>query len=330
MTDSISGLKLYSLGVVVETKPDGSDYILVSPVEELNIQPQGKIRDQTKDFSGNKKGLSGASFKTEHESKNYHRAQWIPFGHSNRITAPDVVVNETVLIFKFDNVDKYYWTTIFREPSLRRLERVLYAYSDLDKGISTEAFDKSSSYWVEASTKDKYLRVHTASSDGEPYEYDIIIDTKVGFMHFRDSIGNFIELNSPKDAITLRANKVINLDAPAVNIRSCNGMAGYNADGVNIAGDRIELDTTVEGRQDTFDFSGIDDCTSVGTGDIERHDYINTYEFDRGYDRTLTDIGTYQYSRLDYNDIKEFIYTTTTDVLTYAKTEERKINGGSE
>lgn len=214
---SETNLKLYSLGIVVETKPVGTDYILVSPVEDLNIQTPGNIKDYKKDYDGNKKNLESVNFTTQHESKNYIKAKWLPFGHSNRITAPDVVINETVILFKFADVDEYYWTTIFREPILRRLETVQYAYSNLKDGITKTTFDKESSYWVEYSTKDKYVHLHTAKSDGEPFIYDLKIDTKQGVITVKDDVGNYIQLDSSQDTATVNTNKDINLIA-GVNI----------------------------------------------------------------------------------------------------------------
>ena len=46
----MSELKLYSLGIVIEDKPVGSDFVMVSPVEVLNIQQSGLIKEQKTTF----------------------------------------------------------------------------------------------------------------------------------------------------------------------------------------------------------------------------------------------------------------------------------------
>lgn len=219
-----SQLRLYSLGIIVEDKVVGSDIVMVSPIEVLNIQSNGPIIDNTTKFEGTLKNVSSKSFSTEISSANYLKAKWLSLGCSNRITAPDVVKNETVCLFKFGDVDEYYWTTIFREVELRRQEVVLYAFSNLKSGI--HPFDKTTSYWLEVNTKNKSVHFHTSMNDGEYTEYDIKINTKEGTFLLTDKKGNKLLLESKKDKFTISTNneidcqagKVINLKAPDINI----------------------------------------------------------------------------------------------------------------
>jgi len=207
----ISGLKLYSIGIVVENKPRGTDYILVTPIESLNIQNQGPIKEYSKRFEGSKSELDSVGFTTEHTSTNYIRAKWLPHGETNRITPPDVKVNETVLIYKFANVDEYYWIDVFREPSLRRLEDVTTSYSNKKDG--QDPYDKDSSYFIRYNTVDKFIHLHTSSNDGEHCGYDIRIDTKSGSIDIKDTKGNFILFNSADNSLTANFSKDINLIA---------------------------------------------------------------------------------------------------------------------
>lgn len=209
-----SKLRLYSLGVVVESKPPGTDYILVSPVEELSLQESGLIKEQTHTFTGVKPNTQGSQFNTEHESKNYVRAKWVDISGGNRTTAPDVVSNETVLLLKYANVDEYFWCDFGREPLLRRLEDVLYSYSNLPTGV--KAYDKKTSYWVHVSTRDKFVHLHTADNDGEFTTYDVRIDTKNGRLDIKDGVGNLIELDSAQGRITEIATQEIVRKAPKI------------------------------------------------------------------------------------------------------------------
>ncbi len=220
----MSELKLYSLGIVVEDKPVGSDFVMVTPIEVLNIQKAGNIKDAQTKFEGTLKNADDKNFATELNSSSYLKAKWLAFGQSNRITSPDVVANETVVLFKFGDVDEYYWTTIFREVELRRQETVLYGFGNLKSGMA--AFDKSTSYWLEVDTKKKTVKFHTAMNDGEYTEYDIVIDTKAGTFSLKDKKGNTFLLDSKQDKFMVNALKeiegtagqVINLKAPTINL----------------------------------------------------------------------------------------------------------------
>jgi len=222
MDKETSGLKPYSLGIVVETKPRGTDYILVSPIEVLNIQDQGSIKDSKKEFEGTTKSLDSVSFDTKHESKSYIRAKWLPYGESNRSSAPDVKANETVILYKFADVDDYFWCDLMREPELRRLEDVLYSYSNKPSG--TDAFDKDSSYFIRYNTYDKFIHLHTSNNDGEHCKYDIMIDAKNGSINIEDSKGNSLKFNSKEDSLVATFNKDITLNA-ATNINLNAGAA---------------------------------------------------------------------------------------------------------
>jgi len=210
-----SELKIYSLGIVVETKPENTDIILVTPIEVFNIQEPGLIKEKYKKLhKGDLPDIEDKVLETEIKSANYLRAKWLPIETSNRVTPPDVVRGETVLLFKFSNIDEYYWTTIFREPELRRLEEVLYSYSNLKKGI--EKYDKNSSYWIEYNTKKKFIHLHTSDNDGELSSYDIRINTKDGILTILDKQKNEIKLNSVNSVLEITTNSNVVINSPAV------------------------------------------------------------------------------------------------------------------
>lgn len=215
-----SGLFLYSLGIVVESKKFSVDEIYVTPIEHLNIENVKMIKDSNSEFKNELPDKDGKISSSSARSSTTLIAKWIPFGHSNRTTAPDVVKNETVILFKYADVDEYFWTTIFREPSLRRLERVLYSYSNLPSAI--KEYTKESSYWTLVSTKDKMIHLHTSINDGEHCGYDITCDTKQGIYKAIDTKGNFVEFNSRANDLNTSFKKDINSAAS----RDINSSAG--------------------------------------------------------------------------------------------------------
>lgn len=214
-TERESGLKLYSLGIVAVTKEKNSDLIKVTPIEVLTLSNK-KLSEEKNNYKVEMPDAKGIKRSSEIESESMLIAKWIPFGHSNRLTSPDVVAGETVILFRFADTEEYYWTTIFREPKLRRLETVNYGYCNIPQGL--EPFDKQTSYWFEVSTDHKYIKLHTSKNDGEPYEYDITLDTEKGNLLIDDNAGNSIELNSAESTITAIANSHILLKAPLVTI----------------------------------------------------------------------------------------------------------------
>lgn len=198
--DRRSKLQLYSIGIVVEDKKDGSDDIVVFPVEELP-HVDGPVADHAPDYQVAMPNAGGVEQTSKLKGSATLTAKWLPWGQSNRITAPDVIKNETVAIFRYADTDEYYWTPIFREPSIRRLETVCYMYGNLKAPL--KEWDKTTSYWVEVSTKKKYIKLHTAKSDGEPFGYDVTIDPQNGFVEIKDDRGNFFKIDSEATVITL-------------------------------------------------------------------------------------------------------------------------------
>ena len=216
-----SALELYSLGAVVETKVYGSDIIKVTPIEDFAFET-GFLNEIKKKHNVVIPDSIGRTKKANVEGGVTIEAKWIPFGHSNRISAPDVVKNETVILFRFGSNDTYYWTSVFREPSLRRLEKVLYAWSHIRDGIGKKVFDRLTSYWIEVSTFDKWIWIKTNKNDGEPFAYDVKIDTKNGKIEIKDSAGEFFEFNSATGTLTAKMNKRIYLDAPDIHFKASN------------------------------------------------------------------------------------------------------------
>ena len=233
----MSKLKLYSIGIVIEDKKDNSDYIKASPVENIRSK-NDVLTDEDKKYESNTTNSKDVKTKDKLTGGSSLVAKWIPFGHSNRISAPDVYKNETVVIFKFADTDEYYWTTIFREPLLRRLETVLYGFSDLKE--FGKAFDKNSSYWMEVSTKKGYIHLHTAKSNKEPYGYDVKIDTARGVLLIDDNAGNSININSKEGIMDFKAVNKINFTTKEMNINAnVKSKGSFTNNGVNTSSTHV-------------------------------------------------------------------------------------------
>ena len=73
-------------------------------------------------------------------------------------------------------------------------------------------------YYLEVSTHNKLVSFHTSTSDGEPYGYDIQINTKEGTFLITDTIGNRFELVSRQHLL-----KMTNTDGSFVKIEGPDG-----------------------------------------------------------------------------------------------------------
>ena len=240
----MSELKLFSLGIVLEDKLQEDDYIIVTPIEYLSIQDNGDLTKQMKSIKGNIPSLTNdgnQSFTTEHLVTNKIKAKWISFGVSNRETAPDVCRGETVILFRYGEVDEYYWTTIFREPLLRKQETVIYTYSN-QKSVGS-SYDPQTSYWTRIDTRNKKVQWHTANNDGELTTYDSILDTKNGlYVIFQDGHNNFSILNSKDNTYQLNILENIRISDKGgndfININYSSGSITIKAlNGIDISAD---------------------------------------------------------------------------------------------
>lgn len=252
-----SKLKLFSLGLVIEDKKRRNTTIKVSPIEELPFQ-EGDISKQSFKNEIKIKDADDKVQVSKLEGDNYLLAKWLPYGQSNRISPPDVIKGETVLIFRFSDTDEYYWTTLFNNPSIRRQETATYVYGNISKG--RVPWGKDSSYYFEISTHDKHIKLHTSKNDNELCSYDIVLNTDKGFLIIEDNLKNSIMFDSKLNKFTFNPNEefeintkdiefntdtmtinskkfVLNSDNTTINSEvTCNGNTTFNG-GVSISGD---------------------------------------------------------------------------------------------
>lgn len=201
MEETFSKLKLYSLGIVAKNKALDSHKIEVTPIEDLSMI-NGEITDHGVIQESKGVDKNGGTYETKVNSSNTIEATWMPVGSPNRYTAPDVRRGEYVMIYQFGDADKYYWVTFKDDLTLRKLETVIYAFSgttDETKGVSSETH-----YFLEISTHKKLVHFHTSKANGEPFVYDVQINTKDGFIMIQDDIGNFFTIDSKERRIELK------------------------------------------------------------------------------------------------------------------------------
>lgn len=197
-----SGLREYSIGIVVEAKEEGSDIIKVTPIERTTMS-NGMLKDAKTDYKFTVNNAQGVPTTVNSEGENIIEAIWIPMGDNHLMSSPDVQPSETVMIYRYGDDPKYYWNTQFREPMLRRLEDVVWAVGNLREN-NLVPWDMESSYFMRWDTKNtKSIKIVTTQSDGEQFAYEFNINPGESKVTIKDNVGNTIELDSPSNNISL-------------------------------------------------------------------------------------------------------------------------------
>ena len=210
MVPGMSQFQFYSIGIVAANKPLKSRHIEVTPMEDSPML-DGEITDNQDKYESKGSNSEGQAFEVSLKTTASIRALWVPFGDTNRKTAPDVRRGERVAIYRFGDADEYFWTTMTHHEKIRRLETAVYAYSNNSKENIEN--DSSSTYYFEISTHTKLITFHTAKNDGEFCSYNFQVNTKLGNFTFEDDIGNFIFLDSKEKQIKMK-----NIDDSFVDI----------------------------------------------------------------------------------------------------------------
>lgn len=203
-----SGLKRFSIGIVLKDKEENSYLIYVDPIEETsgtNDDLGSKVETSTTELKDHR----GVVKKSSLVGGAGIEAKWIALGVSNRMTPPDVYAGESVQIYRYADTNSYYWTTMTQEPGIRRLEKMVVGCSNLrEKGA---AYDLDTSYWVMLDTRNKKVKLHTADNDGEAMTFDIEIDTQEGLLSIQDGMGNQLLWDGVNGTLNGVMNEEINL-----------------------------------------------------------------------------------------------------------------------
>ena len=232
----VSGLHIWSLGYVTEDIEEDEIYVTVFPMEHItdndgDINKEETITDVVKDHEDN-----SSSYTLVKQQK--IKAKWLPLASPNRLTPPTVCKGETVLIYRFGNTDKYYWTTIYNELDLRKLEKVTYVFSNKQTIEDESQLDKV--YYFTMDTINKIVKLHTDDNDGEHTTYDVEINTKDGKLNIEDGNGNFILLDSPTNTLNIKTNLAVTITSGAT-VTVTSGTVNVLAGLVNIKSGRCNI-----------------------------------------------------------------------------------------
>jgi hypothetical protein len=219
----MSKLHFYSVGIVAANKLLSSKVIEVTPIESVPML-DGEITDNVNQYQTTSKDASGATYSAAVATTVTVKATWLPIGSSNRITAPDVRRGEIVIIYRFADSDEFYWGTLKDDSHLRKLETVIFAFNADTVEGSKASLDNT--YFLEISTHNKVVHFHTSNANGEPYTYDIQINTGEGFIQIQDNDGNFIKFDSKEQQIEMvnKSGSKVEINKADINLVSTNSI----------------------------------------------------------------------------------------------------------
>jgi hypothetical protein len=197
----ISKFNIFSTGYAAENKTLSSKELQVFPAEILPYV-DGEVIFEPIEIEESGEDYFGEQYTVKVETSLSINCTWLQMG-SNRQTPPDIRRGERILIYRYADTDKYYWATLGMDEHLRRLETVVYAWSNIREG-NIEALTPDNSYYAEISTHNKHITLQTNKSDGEPFAYTIQIETKEGNVVISDDAGTFIHVESAQRRVEIQ------------------------------------------------------------------------------------------------------------------------------
>ena len=197
----ISKFVLRSIGYAAQNKTLDSVALEVFPAEMLPFT-DGEITSFLDNHTHTGVDGSGKSYSSKMQTGNSVKAYWLAFG-SNRMTPPDIRRGERVLVYQYADDDKYYWKETGLDDNLRRLETVVYAFS-ATKDESTRVLTPDNSYMLVVSTHQKQITLTTSKANGEPFKYTFQFDLNAGNVVLQDDVGNFVQMTSKTNNVTMR------------------------------------------------------------------------------------------------------------------------------
>jgi hypothetical protein len=196
-----SMFKPFSVGIAAENKALKSKDLTITPIESLPFLDGELVSTPTPiEFSGVDEG--GQNYQGQMFTDNVLVATWLPES-SNRVTAPDIRRGERVMIYRMENVDKFYWRPLGLDDHLRKLETIVFAISG-NPTEGKEVLDTETCYFLEMSSHTKQVTFQTSKANGEPFSYKFQFNTGDGTVTLDDDIGQQFHIDSNRHYLLLK------------------------------------------------------------------------------------------------------------------------------
>lgn len=190
-----NALNIIGIGKVIEDSIPGNPYIKVIPLDHMSLA-SGDVTETTK-IKKTFKDATGKVINLEDEVNYVINAKWLPLNCPNRLTPPNVVAGQSVLLMNFHGVDEYFYITMFTEYDIAKKEEVSFILSNKEGPRDNQVDDLlEATYRVNMSTLNKQIQIKTSDNNGELTTYEFLIDTLKGKVFLEDGKQNLIYLDS--------------------------------------------------------------------------------------------------------------------------------------
>lgn len=168
-------------GVVIE------DYVVGDPTLKVYVPellPAAQSGDMIPTTTKNKIPIRGSTASVDAVTTNYIDAIW--YSDGNTPSPPHVRVGEHVKVFRFSNSGPFYWSTEGRDEEKRSTDRKALRVNATPGDDKITRQTDTTTYFIEADSKNKRIRIKTSKANGEPFEYLILVDAKKGSILITD------------------------------------------------------------------------------------------------------------------------------------------------
>ena len=256
----ISQLKFYSRGIVTAAKGPDTDVIMVTPIE-YRFMAGGSVGEvHTLDEVNHNVG--GGEDVVVGRLTNAIPARWLKF-NTNRITPPNVMPKDEVLIWRMGDTDIFYWQDM-NISNVKRLEEVTFAFAADPNNKMKD--DLSNAYYMTMSPRGKHFTFQTSKANGEPFAFTTQYDTENGVVQITDDVGDVIFLDAKNTNIGFQ-----NRNGTYINLNK-SSIFGFARKSIELeALEKISLKTK-EFIIDTTTYK----CTAKNSYNIDTKSYVMT------------------------------------------------------
>lgn len=202
----VSLLRFFSFGRAGANRTfEGGNILEVIPMESLT-HLDGEINSE--EVEDETAGVDDQDRPTSDSitTSNTIEAEWIDLAGGWRVGAPFVRRGERLLILKYGDANKYYFTTLGMDNHLRKLDTAIFAISGNPKESSDGNLEENC-YYFEASSHSKSITIKTSMKNGEKAAFTLQFNLGDGTFLIVDEKGMEFEMNSVKDYFYLRTTK---------------------------------------------------------------------------------------------------------------------------